>query len=75
MIKKAPATLKTRKIAVLISDGVDAALIASLRQAVEKEGAELVWLRQKSVASEPETALGLQPITRSPRGRPSFSMP
>jgi hypothetical protein len=41
MIKKAPATLKTRKIAVLVSDGVDAALIARLRQALEKEGAEL----------------------------------
>jgi catalase len=47
MIKKAPATLKTRKIAVLVSDGVDAALIARLRQAVEEEGAELAVVASK----------------------------
>jgi catalase len=41
------SSLKTRKIAVLVSDGVDAALIARLRQAVEKEGAELAVVAPK----------------------------
>ena len=41
IIAKAPQTLKGRVIAVLISDGVDCALIEALRAAVQKEGARL----------------------------------
>jgi catalase len=41
IIGKAPQTLKGRVIALLVSDGVDCALIESLRAAVRKEGARL----------------------------------
>ncbi len=41
LILKAPKTLQGRKIGVLVTDGTDAALVASLRTAVEKAGAQL----------------------------------
>ncbi len=39
LVKKAPATLKGRKVAVLVTDGVDSALVDQLRAAVTAEGA------------------------------------
>src|SRR6202022_198449 len=47
LIKKAPATLKGRKIGVLITDGVDDALLDRLRAAVEKEKAVLAVIAAK----------------------------
>ncbi len=41
LILKAPKTIEGRKIGVLVTDGTDAALVASLRTAVEKAGAQL----------------------------------
>ncbi len=41
LIKKAPVTLKGRKIGALISDGFDAGLLATLRSAVKAERAQL----------------------------------
>ena len=41
IIGKAPQTLKGRVIALLVSDGVDCALIESSRAAIRKEGARL----------------------------------
>jgi catalase len=41
IIGKAPETLKGRVVALLVSDGVDYALIEALRQAVQKEGAKV----------------------------------
>lgn len=39
ILAKAPATLKGRKVGVLISDGFDASLLARLRSSAAKEGA------------------------------------
>ena len=39
LIAKAPATIKGRKVGILITDGTDAKLLAGLRKAVEAEGA------------------------------------
>ena len=41
IIKKAPKTIEGRKVGVLVTDGTDAALLASLRTAVEKAGAQV----------------------------------
>ena len=41
IILKAPKTIEGRKIGVLVTDGTDAALVDSLRAAVEKAGAQL----------------------------------
>jgi catalase len=41
LIKKAVPTLEGRKVGVLVTDGTDPALVASLRTAVEKAGARL----------------------------------
>ena len=41
LILKAPKTLQGRKVGVMVTDGTDAALIDSLRAAVEKAGAQL----------------------------------
>jgi catalase len=41
IIGKAPKPLKGRAIALLVSDGVDCALIEGLRKAVHREGARL----------------------------------
>jgi catalase len=41
IILKAPKTIEGRKIGVLVTDGTDAALLDSLRAAVEKAGAQL----------------------------------
>jgi catalase len=41
LIKKAPKTLKGRKVGVLVADGTDATLVTALRTAVEKAGARL----------------------------------
>ena len=47
LIKKVPATLKGRKVGVLVSDGVDAAVIEKLRAAVAKEKAALAVVAAK----------------------------
>ena len=47
LIKKAEPTLKGRKIAALVTDGVDDALLDALRKAVEKEGAALAIVAPK----------------------------
>jgi catalase len=39
ILKNAPGTFKGRKLGVLITDGVDADLLAAIQQAAEKEGA------------------------------------
>jgi catalase len=44
ILQKAPATLKGRKVGILMSDGVDSTLVAKLRSAVEKEGASVVLI-------------------------------
>jgi catalase len=44
IIGKAPQTLKGRVIALLVSDGVDCALIETFRAAVHKEGAHLKFV-------------------------------
>jgi catalase len=41
IIKKAPQTFEGRKVGVLVTDGSDPSLIATLRAALEKEGARL----------------------------------
>jgi catalase len=47
LIKKAQPTLMGRKVAALVTDGVDDSLITSLRTAVEKQGAMLVIVAPK----------------------------
>jgi catalase len=47
LLAKAPKTLKGRKVAVLIGDGSDPALINALRAALEKEGAQLAVVAAK----------------------------
>ncbi len=41
LVKKAKKTLEGRKVGVLVTDGTDPALVASLRAAVEKAGARM----------------------------------
>jgi catalase len=47
LIKKAEPILRGRKVAALVTDGVDDAVLASLRKAVEKEGAALAIIAPK----------------------------
>jgi catalase len=47
LIKKAKPTLKGRKVGVLVTDDADAALLDTLRKAVEKEGAALAVIAPK----------------------------
>ena len=47
LVKKAPRTLEGRSVAVLVSDGADAALVGALRAAVEKAGARFVIVAPK----------------------------
>jgi catalase len=47
LVKKADPTLMGRKIAVLVTDGVDERVVASLRAAVEKAGAMLAIVAPK----------------------------
>jgi catalase len=47
LIKKAAPTLMGRKVAALVTDGVDDALLDALRTAVEKEGAQLAIVAPK----------------------------
>jgi catalase len=47
LVKKAEPTLKGRKVAALVTDGVDDGLLASLRSAIEKEGARLAIVAPK----------------------------
>jgi catalase len=47
LIKKAVPTLTGRKVAVLVTDGTDDALLAALKKAVEKEGALLAIIAPK----------------------------
>jgi len=46
-IKKAEPTLAGRKVAALVTDGVDEAVLNGLRKAVEKEGAKLAIVAPK----------------------------
>jgi catalase len=41
LIKKAPNTIEGRKIGILVADGTDAALVASVQRAVERAGARV----------------------------------
>jgi len=47
MIKKADPTLKGRKVAALVTDGTDDAMLDALRKAVEKEGAAFAIIAPK----------------------------
>ena len=47
LIEKAPKTLEGRKIAILVTDGSDPALVQLLRDATEKEGARLAVVAPK----------------------------
>jgi catalase len=47
LIKKAQPTLMGRKVAALVTDGVDESLLSSLRAVVEKEGAMLAIVAPK----------------------------
>jgi catalase len=47
LVGKAPQTLQGRKVAVLVGDGSDPALIGALRAALKKEGAELAVVAPK----------------------------
>jgi catalase len=47
LLKKAPATLKGRKLGILVTDGSDEALVQGLRAAAEKEGAALAVVAPK----------------------------
>ncbi|MDB5600520.1 MAG: Catalase [Xanthobacteraceae bacterium] len=47
IVNKAPETLKGRKVGVLVSDGVPAALLTSLLTAIEKEGAKAAIIAPK----------------------------
>ena len=47
LIGKAEKTLQGRKVAVLVGDGSDPALVAALRAALKKEGAELAVIAPK----------------------------
>ena len=47
MIKKAEPTLNGRKVAALVTDGTDDAMLDALRKAVEKEGAVLAIVAPK----------------------------
>ncbi len=59
IIKKLPATLKGRKLGVLVTDGIDAGLLVGLRSAVEAEGAqlEIVAPRIAGITTQDGTAL------------------
>jgi catalase len=46
-VRKAPKTLEGRKVAVLVTDGSDPALVQALRAAIEKEGARLAVVAPK----------------------------
>jgi catalase len=48
LIKKAAPTLKGRKVGVLVTDGVDQALLSTLRKALDKEGAGLAVIAPKA---------------------------
>ncbi len=48
IMKKAPATLQGRKVGVLISDGVPAALLKALLAAIDKEGAKVAIIAPKA---------------------------
>ncbi|HYI27033.1 MAG TPA: catalase [Bradyrhizobium sp.] len=48
LIKKAKPTLKGRKVGVLVTDGVDDALLDALRKGLEKEGAALAVIAPKA---------------------------
>jgi catalase len=48
LVKKAKPTLRGRKVGVLITDGVDDALLDALRSAVEKEGATFAIVAPKA---------------------------
>ncbi len=61
IIAKAPATIKGRKIGVLVSDGVDEAEIEALRIAVEKEGAALVVIAARIGGVNPAKGRQLKP--------------
>jgi len=47
LISKAPKTLEGRKVAILVADGSDPALVAALRTALKKEGGELAVVAPK----------------------------
>ncbi|MEO8558670.1 MAG: catalase HPII, partial [Rhodospirillales bacterium] len=47
LLKKANPTLQGRKIGVLVSDGIDGAIVDQLRKTVEKAGAKLMVIAPK----------------------------
>ncbi len=47
LLKKAKPTLKGRKVGVLVSDGIDGALVDKLRSAIEKAGARMEVIAPK----------------------------
>jgi catalase len=47
IVAKAPATIRGRMVAALVTDGSDAAAVSKLRQALKKEGAQLKLVAPK----------------------------
>ncbi len=71
IIKKAPVTLKGRKVGVLLTDGFDAGLLAALRAAVKAEKAQLDLIAPK-VGGSTDSAGQLTPVHHSLSGAPSI---
>ncbi|MEO8427500.1 MAG: catalase [Verrucomicrobiota bacterium] len=71
LIKKAPVTLKGRKVGVLITDGFDPGLLAALRAAVKAEKARLEVIAPK-VGGAKDSAGKITPADHSLSGAPSI---
>ena len=71
LIKKAPATLRGRKVGVLVTDGFDASLLASLRTAAKAEKAALAVIAPK-VGGAKDGSGKLTPVDFSLSGAPSI---
>jgi catalase len=75
LVAKAPTTLQGRKVAMLVGDGSDQALIAALLAALKKEGAELAVIAPKMGGARARVAARSRSITRWPPRRRSCSTP
>jgi catalase len=71
LIKKAKPTLQGRKVGVLVTNGFDAALLASLRKTVKSEKAALAVIAPK-IGGASDNAGKLTPADMSLSGGPSI---
>ncbi len=71
LLKKAPATLKGRKLGILITDGFDASLLSALRTAAKAEKAALAIIAPK-IAGATDSTGKLTTANLSLSGAPSI---